>query len=199
MMLLAQQSLFLDSDRCVAQTIHRAWTGTCVALADLLADVCRVPTGLPELLQTRGPNGTTSESANPTSQTAVNADATCRILVVEDECIIALDLMSTLRQIGYGVTSHAISGEEAIEQAAKFQPNLALMDIRLKGNIDGIEAAQQIHARWGIPVIFLTAFTDDDTMCRAQKVGMAGFLRKPFSAQQLQAAILSALQNQDGK
>jgi CheY-like chemotaxis protein len=136
------------------------------------------------------PDGTIPEPGSHSHPAASNPAAQHKILVVEDEAIVALDLMSTLRQMGYAIAAHALSGEEAIREAASTHPDLVLMDIRLKGLIDGIEAAQQIRARLrGIPVIFLTAFVDEDTLQRVQSMSLGAYLRKPYSRWELQAAI----------
>ena len=86
---------------------------------------------------------------------------TSRILIVEDEYIIAKDLQMSLENMGYTVCAIASSGEEAIERVEKEKPDLALMDIVLKGTMDGIEAAERIRSNFGTPLIFLTAFSDD--------------------------------------
>jgi CheY-like chemotaxis protein len=80
-----------------------------------------------------------------------------RILIAEDDGIIAARLQSILTKMGYTVPTVVASGEEALRQAAEAPPDLALMDIGLAGNMDGIQAGGQMHARWGIPLIYLTA------------------------------------------
>ena len=87
--------------------------------------------------------------------------ASTKILITEDEGIVALDLQSTLEGMGYSVVAVASFGEEAIEKAEKTQPDLVLMDIMLAGDMDGVTAAEQIHDQLHIPVIFLTAYADD--------------------------------------
>jgi CheY-like chemotaxis protein len=84
--------------------------------------------------------------------------ANAKILVVEDEAIVAKDLQYRLTKFGYTVPAIASSGEEAINKAVEISPDLVLMDIRLKGSMDGIEAAQEIYKRLDIPVIYLTAY-----------------------------------------
>lgn len=111
------------------------------------------------------------------------------ILVVEDERIVARDLQSRLKRLGYSVPAIACSGEEAIAKAEQVQPSLILMDINLKGKIDGIEAARQIGERLKIPVIFLSAYDDDSTVTRAQGLKPADYLGKPFEDQTLYAAL----------
>jgi CheY-like chemotaxis protein len=116
-----------------------------------------------------------------------------KILVVEDEGIVALDLSTTLQQMGYMVTGAAASGEEAIQLAIESKPDLVLMDVRLHGQMDGIDASKEIQARLGVPVIFLTAFVDEKTIQRALEVQHAGFLRKPYSKSELLEAIEAAV------
>src|SRR5437764_12001222 len=87
-----------------------------------------------------------------------------RILVVEDESIVALDIQDSLESLGYDVPATVASGEEAIVQAGVLRPNLVLMDIQLQGRMDGVEAADQIRQRFGIPVVYLTANADHPTV-----------------------------------
>ena len=87
-----------------------------------------------------------------------------RILVVEDETIVALDIRDQLARQGYEAVGHAIRGDQAIALAESLRPDLVLMDIQLSGPMDGIDAAQAIRTRLGIPVVFLTAFSEDDTL-----------------------------------
>ena len=115
------------------------------------------------------------------------------ILVVEDERIIAFDLKQRLEALGYRISAVVPSGEEAIEKAAELQPDLVLMDIHLEGGMDGIEAAQRIHERLRIPVVFLTAYAEDETLRRAQASLPFGYLVKPIEARELHATIQMAL------
>lgn len=116
-----------------------------------------------------------------------------RILVVEDETIVAKDIQSRLKKFGYTVPTVAASGEEAINKAAETSPDLILMDIRLKGEIDGVEAARQIHDRFDVPVIYLTAYADDRTLARAKETEPSGYLIKPFKERELYTTIEIAL------
>ena len=128
------------------------------------------------------------------AQTSATPASLPRVLIVEDESVVALDLMLTLRQVGCTVVGHALSGPEAIAEVQRTRPDLVLMDIRLQGEMDGIAAAGIIHTCCGTQIIFLTAFSDEDTLRRVKQVpNLAGFLLKPFSKQQLQAAITAAL------
>ena len=116
-----------------------------------------------------------------------------RILVVEDESIIALDLQSLLIDLGYEVTAIASSGEEGVRWAEETRPDLTLMDVRLRGAMDGVEAAGQIRARFDIPVIYLTAYADEATLQRAKITEPFGYLLKPFQKRELKATIEMAL------
>lgn len=111
------------------------------------------------------------------------------ILVVEDESIVARDIQSRLKKLGYTVTGIASSGEEAIKKAAEKNPDLVLMDIRLKGKIDGVEAAKEIHDRFKVPVIYLTAYADEATLERAKVTEPFGYILKPFKERELQSTI----------
>lgn len=116
-----------------------------------------------------------------------------KILVVEDERIVAKDIQINLQQLGYLVPAVAASGEQAISKAAETSPDLVLMDINLKGEIDGVEAARQIYTRFNIPVIYLTAYSDDTTLERAKLTDPLGYILKPFKARELHATIQMAL------
>ena len=116
-----------------------------------------------------------------------------KILVVEDEGIIALDIKTSLMEAGYGVAAIVVSGEEAVKSAVIYQPDLILMDIRLHGAIDGIEAARQIRMQSNVPIVFLTAYTDRDTLNRAKATDPFGYLIKPFDEHNLIITIEIAL------
>ncbi|MEW5957308.1 MAG: response regulator [Chloroflexota bacterium] len=115
------------------------------------------------------------------------------ILVVEDESIVALDIQQRLRKLGYTVPVLAASGDEAIQLAAARRPNLVLMDIRLKGTLDGVETARQIQAELDIPAIYLTAYADEVTLSRAKITAPYGYILKPFEERELHTAIEMAL------
>ncbi len=116
-----------------------------------------------------------------------------RILIVEDESIIALDLKTSLQHAGYIIAGVASSGEESIALAQTQQPDLILMDIRLRGPMDGIEAAQKIREQQSCPVVFLTAHTDSQTLDRAKLTDPFGYLTKPFVDHSLMTTIEIAL------
>jgi PAS domain S-box-containing protein len=118
-----------------------------------------------------------------------------RILVVEDEAIIAADLAETLGSLGYDVVATVDTAEDAIVMAADQAPDIVLMDVRLAGAIDGIQAAATIKQRADIPVIFLTAYSDDETLTRAIDIAPLAYLVKPFRASELRCAIELALHN----
>ncbi|MFN6462999.1 MAG: response regulator [Nostoc sp. DedVER02] len=112
-----------------------------------------------------------------------------KILVVEDEAIVAKDLQNRLIKFGYTVPVIASSGQEAIDKAVEISPDLVLMDIKLKGLMDGIEAAEEIHKYLDIPVIYLTAYADDKTLERAKITEPFGYLLKPFKEKELHTNI----------
>ena len=119
-----------------------------------------------------------------------------RILIVEDEKIIAHGLREILVNLGYTVVAAVSSGEEAIQKATDLRPDLVLMDIVLKGSMDGIEVAQQIRNDLDIPSIFLTAYSEDEIVRRAKITEPFGFILKPFQARELHATIQTALYRQ---
>jgi len=133
------------------------------------------------------------------SQASVEAsgETPARILVVEDERIVAHDLASALRELGYAVPATVATGEEAVERARELQPDVVLMDIRLPGAIDGIRAASSIRQEHDIAVIYLTAHSDDETLRRAMQTEPVGYLVKPFSPPQLRCAIEIALHRRE--
>ena len=116
-----------------------------------------------------------------------------QVLIVEDEKIVAADIRENLRSLGYSVPAVISSGEEAISEASQNHPDLVLMDIQLKGRIDGIEAARLVQGRLNIPVVFITAFADDATIQRAKSTDPYGYIVKPFGKKELQTTIQIAL------
>ena len=115
------------------------------------------------------------------------------ILIVEDEGLVAQDVQNRLIAQGYGVAGWVISGEEALAEVEASSPDLVLMDIHLKGSVDGIEAAEQIREKYDVPVVFVTALADDDTLNRAKIADPFGFILKPFSERDLHSTIEIAL------
>lgn len=114
-------------------------------------------------------------------------------MVVEDESLIARDIMSSLVQMGYHVTGSAATGTEALEQAERSSPDLVLMDIILQGEMDGIVTAQEVRDRFNIPVIYLTACADDWALNRAKLTGPFGYIIKPYDDEELHLTIEMAL------
>lgn len=115
------------------------------------------------------------------------------VLVVEDENIIALDIKATLTNLGYAVPAVATGGEEAVQRVAELAPDLVLMDIRLRGGMDGVEAAEAIHNRFDVPVVYLTAYADPGTVERARLTEPYGYVLKPFEERELHVVIEMAL------
>ncbi|MGB7992830.1 response regulator [Methanoregula sp.] len=116
-----------------------------------------------------------------------------RILIVEDEGLVAITLEETLKRIGYLVVGIAMSGEEALTLTGGHHPDVILMDIHLQGDMDGIEAAKKIKGQYGTPIIFLTAYSDDETIMRVVQTESSGYLVKPINTRELFASIESAL------
>ncbi|MEP6523281.1 EAL domain-containing protein [Microcoleus vaginatus DQ-U2] len=116
-----------------------------------------------------------------------------KILIVEDESIVAEDISDSLISLGYRITGMVYSGEEAIESAAKFRPDLVLMDVNLQGEIDGITAAEEIRSRFQIPVVYLTAYADENTLRRVNSTKPFGYIVKPFEEKNLHTTIQLAL------
>jgi light-regulated signal transduction histidine kinase (bacteriophytochrome) len=128
-----------------------------------------------------------------TASSGVPAQSGARIMIVEDERILALDLAETLDELGYTVAGMASRGEEAIELARRLDPQLILMDVRLDGDVDGIAAAETIRDEHDVPVVFLTAHADDDTLHRATRSEASAYLVKPFKPPDLRCVIEIAL------
>ena len=116
-----------------------------------------------------------------------------KILVVEDELIVSMELKSRLNDLGYSVCGTVASGEEAIEQANKQEPDIILMDINIKGAYDGVQAAEIIKSDHDIPIIFITAFTDPQTLQRAKITEPYGYIIKPFEDRDLHTSIEIAI------
>lgn len=117
-----------------------------------------------------------------------------RILIVEDEFIVAADLSARLGRMGYVVIGTVASGIEALEKVQQESPDLVLMDVVIKGDLDGIAIAEIINQKYNIPVVFLTAYADQQTFNRAKTSKPFGYITKPFQTQNLQIAVEIALQ-----
>ena len=115
------------------------------------------------------------------------------VMVVEDESVVAKDIQNSLRNMGYDAPVVAATGEDAVVRAGEMRPDVVLMDIMLRGEMDGIQAADLIRSKLDIPVIYLTAYTDDETLKRAKVSEAFGYLLKPFDEEELQIAIEMAL------
>jgi DNA-binding NarL/FixJ family response regulator len=130
-----------------------------------------------------------------TSQTDTDRPvaAATRILLVEDERLVALSLTRQLESLGYEVVGRAASGRAAIEKAGQLRPDVVLMDIRLAGEMDGIEAAAEILKQFELPVIYLTAFSNHDILERAKVTEPLGYILKPYEDRELHVVIETAL------
>jgi two-component system response regulator LytT len=115
------------------------------------------------------------------------------VLVVEDESIVSKDIQHSLKKLGYNVVGAASTGEKAIELAGSEYPDIILMDIMLKGEMNGIEAAHEIKKRHSIPVIFLTAYADESTLSKAKITEPYGYVLKPFKEIDLHTTIEMAI------
>ncbi len=123
----------------------------------------------------------------------MNASTTPRLMLVEDERVVALNLQQRLAQLGYEVGAVASSGAEALERASLAWPDLVLMDIRIDGAMDGIETAERLNGIRPVPVVYLTAHSDEATLARARASSPYGYLLKPFSEREMHATIQMAL------
>ena len=115
------------------------------------------------------------------------------ILVTEDESIVRKDIERSLKKLGYNVVGSADTGEKAVELAKKLMPDLALMDIMLKGGMTGIEAAEEIKRSIDIPIIFLTAYADESTLSKAKVTEPHGYILKPFKEIDIHTSIEMAI------
>jgi two-component system, LytTR family, response regulator LytT len=115
------------------------------------------------------------------------------VLVVEDESIVAKDIQQSLTKLGYNVIGTAPTGEKALALIEEFRPDIVLMDIMLKGPMNGIEVAADVKENFGIPVIFLTAYADEGTLTRAKVTEPYGYIIKPFKEIDLHTSIEMAL------
>ncbi len=115
------------------------------------------------------------------------------ILVIEDEAIVSKDIQQSLKKLGYNIVGSASTGENAIVLALETKPDLVLMDIMLKGDMSGIDAAEQIREKLSIPVIYLTAYADESTLAKAKVTEPYGYIIKPFKEVDLHTSIEMAL------
>jgi two-component system chemotaxis response regulator CheB len=119
------------------------------------------------------------------------------VVIVEDEAIVALNLQMRLEELGYRVRAVVRTGEEAVEAAGSSEPDLVLMDIRLPGAMDGTEAARAIWERYQVPVIYVTAYADDETLDKVRTTEAYGYIVKPFKPAEVHAAIQVALERRE--
>ncbi len=115
---------------------------------------------------------------------------TAKILIVEDETIIALDISSMLKQLGYQVTNMVRNYDDALKSVHEDEPNIILMDIRLENSKDGIETAQAIKKIKDIPIIYLTSFSDEATIKKAAQTNPISYITKPFKREHLKSILL---------
>lgn len=115
------------------------------------------------------------------------------ILVVEDEAIVSKDIQQSLKKLGYNIVGASATGEKAIELANEHKPDLVLMDIMLKGDMSGIDTAEKIKETLNIPVIYLTAYADENTLSKAKVTEPYGYIIKPFKEIDLHTSIEMAL------
>jgi len=116
-----------------------------------------------------------------------------KILIVEDEIIVASNIKLNLEQYQYEVPAMAAAGDEAIKKTLELRPDLVLMDIKIRGNMDGIDAAREIRKQMDVPIVFMTAYTDPGTFERAKQTEPAGYILKPFETRDLRSVIEMAL------
>jgi DNA-binding response OmpR family regulator len=117
-----------------------------------------------------------------------------RVLIVEDETLIAEELRERLSQFGYSVIAAVETADEGIAIATRERPDLVLMDIRLKGEKDGVQAAQEIRQQVDIPIVYVTAYSDRLTVDRARQTEYDAYILKPFHRRELQSTIEVAMQ-----
>jgi DNA-binding response OmpR family regulator len=115
------------------------------------------------------------------------------ILVVEDEVVVAQDIRRTLIGLGYKVSATVATGEGALREAEICPPDLVLMDINLKGPLDGVGTAARLQEKHGVPIVFLTAHADDVTLARVKRTLPYGYIIKPFAGRELRTSIEIAL------
>ena len=116
-----------------------------------------------------------------------------KILIVEDEAIVALEIQIRLRAMGYNVCGISATGEKAVQMAESMRPNFVLMDIKLKGEMNGIEAAEIIKDKYSIPSVFITAFSDENTIQQIKNSKNRDYLMKPLREEELKEAIQKLL------
>jgi len=119
-------------------------------------------------------------------------DKILRVLVVEDDAIIGMDIEHRVKKLGYEVCGVADTAAEALDIASRTRPDIALMDIRLRGDVDGIEAARMLRDTLGVPVIFITAYSDMKMRSRALDMELLGYIVKPLREVELKNTLEAA-------
>ena len=115
------------------------------------------------------------------------------MLIVEDDAVVAEDLQQMLSRLGYEAYAIAASAEAAVAEALKRRPDVVLVDVEMKGTLDGIDAAEILRSRFNIPIVYLTAHADDATIARANRTEPYGYLLKPVDSAELRSVIEVAL------
>ncbi|MCE9531671.1 MAG: response regulator [Planctomycetes bacterium] len=133
----------------------------------------------------------------PAEPSSIEHSSPARILIAEDERIVAMNLQCSLVRMGYLVLEVVASGEDAVANAIAQQPDLVLMDISLEGEMDGVEAARIIRERSNIPVVYLTAYSNSDIVNRAKVTQPGGYVLKPFVDHELREAVEKALKQRN--
>lgn len=134
-----------------------------------------------------------SMAGNPDREETGRNAPRARVMIVEDDALVALGIRLTLEELGYQVVGIAASETEAVDLARSSTPDLTLMDIRLKGPVDGIDTARRLRAELNLRSVYLSAYTDENTMSRVSATYPLGFVQKPYSASQLKTALELAL------
>ncbi len=117
------------------------------------------------------------------------------VLIAEDESIIAMDVKFILESVGYHICGIVSTGEDSIKKASDIQPDLVLMDIKLKGNIDGIYAGEKIYSDYNIPIVYITAYSDKSLAGKLSKKKGNAYIIKPFEEEEVKQKIKKALNN----
>lgn len=134
-----------------------------------------------------------TKESEMTKGSGENVTTRARILIVEDEALVSEDLRQQVTDLGYEVVGTVMDGQEVIGACEETGPDLVLMDIRLRGAVDGISVAEQLRARFDLPVIYVTAYADDAVLERARKTESLGYLIKPIRHLDLQVTLEMAL------
>jgi chemotaxis response regulator CheB len=172
-----------DPDEAEAKGMPRS------ALANVAVDYCVTLREIGTLLGTL--------TARKPSPPPVRGSRPADVLIVEDEAIVALNLKRRLEELGYHVCASVGTGEEAVAAAGSSEPDLVLMDIRLPGAIDGTEAARAIWERYQVPVIYVTAYADEETLDKVKTTEAYGYVVKPFNPAEVHAVIQLALERRE--